>query len=101
MPSRKAMPSADPPAAGSQPAIPWLSASSMAGISSDQTDAAIITPAANPMKIRCIFTLSRWRRSKKTMAEPNVVIKKVKPVPNAAHKMVSFIVSLVSLAGSV
>ena len=73
----------------------------MAGISSDQTDAAIITPAANPMKIRCIFTLSRWRRSKKTMAEPNVVIKKVKPVPNAAHKMVSFIVSLVSLAGSV
>ena len=39
-------------AAGIHPTCPASSARSMAGISNDHTDAAIITPAANPRNIR-------------------------------------------------
>ena len=52
MANRKAMPSTDPPAAGSQPTIPMASASSMAGIRRDHMLAAIITPAAKPSRSR-------------------------------------------------
>ena len=81
---RKATPSAKPPAAGIQPIPPAASASSMAGISSDQTDAAIITPAAKPKKIRCA-PAPAFFRNKNTTAAPSVVIRNVKPVPPAAH----------------
>ena len=56
----------------------------MAGMSSDQTDAAIITPAANPKKIRWARALVR-PRNKNTRLDPRLVIKKVKPVPTAAQ----------------
>ena len=80
------MPSTKPPTAGSQPVSPEASASSMAGMSRLHTEAAIITPAAKPRKIRWMDALSCFR-NRKTMAAPRVVIKKVKPVPVAAHKM--------------
>ena len=86
MATRKRMPRAEPPAAGSQPGRPSSWASSMAGISRDHMLAAIITPAAKPRKIRWMDALSCFR-NRKTMAAPRVVIKKVKPVPVAAHKM--------------
>ena len=44
----KANPSANPPAAGKKASRPSAAAASMAGSSSDQTDAAVITPAAQP-----------------------------------------------------
>ena len=82
--SMSRMPSTKPPAAGTQPMPPAASASSMAGMSRLHTDAAIITPAANPRKIRCMASPDR-RRRKNTIAAPSDVIKKVKPVPAAAQ----------------
>ena len=79
------MPSTKPPTPGSQPGRPEASASSMAGMSRLHTEAAIITPAAKPRKIRWMDALSCFR-NRKTMAAPRVVIKKVKPVPVAQHK---------------
>ena len=55
----KKMPITIPPAAGSHPAKPCSSACSIAGINKLQTEAAIITPAANPRKIRWILALER------------------------------------------
>ena len=80
---RKATPSKKPPAAGTQPTCPSSSACSMAGLSRDQTLAAIITPAANPRKMRCVT--ARSLRKKNTIAEPAVVMSHVKPHPIAAH----------------
>ena len=51
---RKATPRRKPPAAGSQPGTPCPSACSMAGLSSDHTLAATMTPAANPRKMWCM-----------------------------------------------
>ena len=62
-------------------------ASSIAGINRLHTDAAIMTPAANPRKIFCI-PIRIWFLKKKTTAEPNVVMANVKPVPPAAHSRV-------------
>ena len=84
--SRKPTPRTKPPTAGSQPGVPAASASSMAGMSRLHTDAAIITPAAKPRKMRCTAALSR-ARNRKTMAAPVAVIRKVKPVPTAAHRI--------------
>ena len=56
----------------------------MAGINSDHTEAATITPAANPRKILCTDALTSLRK-KKTTDAPSVVIKNVNPVPPAAH----------------
>ena len=81
---RKPTPRRKPPAAGSQPGTPWLSASSMAGISRLHTEAATITPAAKPRKIRWAPSVTRLRK-KKTIEAPRTVIKQVKPVPAAAH----------------
>ena len=56
---------------------------SMAGISSDHTDAATITPAAKP---RNTFWV-RWDISflkKNTSAAPSTVARQVAPVPRAA-----------------
>ena len=47
--------------------------------------AAIITPAANPRKIRWTVGSGRLRK-KNTVAAPRAVIKKVKPLPPAAHR---------------
>ena len=81
---KKPTPSRNPPAAGSQPGTPRLSASSMAGISRLHTEAATITPAAKPRKIRWAPAVTRLRK-KNTMAAPRAVIKQVNPVPPAAH----------------
>ena len=81
--TRNATPSKKPPAAGIQPICPSSSACSMAGLSSDQTLAAIITPAAKPRKMWCMSL--RSPRKKKTTAEPAVVISQVNPHPKAAH----------------
>ena len=43
----------------------------------------MMTPAAKPRKMRCAEGLSR--RTKKTIAEPSVVMSQVKPQPSAAH----------------
>ena len=85
IPARKAMPRTEPPAAGSQPVPPAACDCSMAGIRSDHILAAIITPAAKPSMIRCSPALA-VRRKRKTVAAPRAVIKKVKPLPPAAHR---------------
>ena len=77
------MPSRNPPAAGIQPMCPAASASEIAGIKRLQTEAAIITPAANPRKIFCAPPLICLRK-RNTIAAPSVVIKNVKPVPAEA-----------------
>ena len=84
------MPRINPPAAGNQPGIPAACASSIAGMSKLQTDAAIMTPAANPRNIFCIPTLTSFLK-KKTIAAPKVVIRKVKPVPVIAHPIACII----------
>ena len=83
--ARNTTPSSIPAAAGSQPGNrPSPSAWSMAGSSRLHTEAAVITPAAKP-------SMARWNRGfgsperKNTVAAPRVVIKKVNPVPRAAH----------------
>ena len=80
-----------PPAAGIQSGWPFCAASSIAGMSRLQMDAAIITPDANPRKICCIRALD-CRFIKNTMAAPIVVIRKVKPVPAAAQSNVCCII---------
>ena len=51
MASRKAIPSRNPTAAGTKANFPISAAISMDGISSDQTEAATITPEAKPRSI--------------------------------------------------
>ena len=64
----------------------------MAGMSSDQTDAAIMMPAARPRKMRC--TPGRMLpRNRNTSAEPNAVIRNVNPVPVAAQESEASITS--------
>ena len=92
---RKRIPSRNPPAAGSQPGMPDPSAWSMAGISRLHTEAAIITPAANPRKMRCTSALILFLK-KKTRAAPRVVIRKVKPVPPAAQSMDCAVIKITS-----
>ncbi len=66
------MPSRKPTAGGSQPIRPSSSDLSMAGSRSDQTEAAIITPAAKPVKIFCIAGRI-CPRIRYTMAAPDTV----------------------------
>ena len=98
---RKATPRRKPPAAGSQPGTPSPSACSIAGLSSDHTLAATITPAAKPRKMWCMSL--RSERKKNTTAEPAVVMSQVKPQPSAAHAsacgMLSIIWGPLSLSG--
>jgi hypothetical protein len=56
----------------------------MAGINSDHTEAAIITPAAKPRKALCTFFPISFLKMNTTLA-PRAVIKKVNPVPAAAQ----------------
>ena len=78
--TRNAMPSTNPPAAGIQPIPPAASASSIAGLSRLQIDAAIITPAAKPRQMRCARTLASLRK-KNTNAEPSAAHQERKPRP--------------------
>ena len=72
MPSRKPIPSKKPTAAGMTDENPPSGVISMAGMSSDHTAAAIITPEAKPSK-------AFWRRGgiwslmRKTNADPTMV----------------------------
>jgi hypothetical protein len=57
----------------------------MAGISRDQTEAAIMTPPAKPKNnLRTSADISL--RKKNTTAAPSAVIKNVPPVPRSANK---------------
>ena len=71
--------------AGTHGILPMASACSMAGKSSDQIEAAVITPAANPKKILLKLRL-KFFRTKKTQAAPAVVIKKMNSRPNVVSK---------------
>ena len=89
---RKAMPPRKPPAAGIQAICPCSPAISMAGIKSDQTEAAIITPEANPRRSFSIFLCIP--RIKNTMADPRVV--PAKGINNPASNCIcrlSFLIS--------
>ena len=55
----------------------------MAGISSDHTEAAIITPAAKPRNTFCVTADISFLK-KNTMAAPSTVARQVAPVPMAA-----------------
>ena len=58
------MPSQNPTAAGTKDQVPRSADRSMAGISRLQTDAAVITPAANPVS-------PRWTPSDRPCRIPN------------------------------
>ena len=95
---RKAMPSTEPPAAGSQPGRPMSSARCMAGMSSDHMLAAIITPAAKPSMIWCRAEAACLRK-KNTVAEPAAVSRAVKPVPQAAQRSAFVTIKILSFMG--
>jgi hypothetical protein len=82
--SRKKTPAINPIAAGTQPIKPFASDISIAGMSKPNTDAEIIIPAAKPRNTVCIFLLAPFLK-KNTTEDPKDVIKKIKPVPIAAH----------------
>ena len=67
----------------------------MAGMSRLQTDAAIITPAANPRKMRCMSAEDCFF-VKNTIAAPITVIENVNPVPAAAQRSACVINNLPS-----
>ena len=66
------MPSRKPTTAGRYACPPLASAISMAGMSSDQTEAAIITPEAKPSSAFCTFAPICFLK-KNTVAEPSTV----------------------------
>jgi hypothetical protein len=82
---RNSTPPAKPPAAGTQPRLPNFSDSFIAGISRLHTEAAIITPAANPRKARLALSEKSSLFIKSTIPAPSAVIRKVNPVAQAAH----------------
>ena len=66
------MPIQKPTNAGKNASFPIHATCSMAGISRLQTEAATITPAANPIRTRCTASLN-CLRIKKTQAAPKDV----------------------------
>ena len=70
--NRKPIPKRNPRAAGNTDHEPWAASISMAGIRSDQTDAATITPEAKPNKVFC-SRIDISPRMKNTKAEPSIV----------------------------
>lgn len=72
--SRNNIPIQNPTVAGTNDNFPILPDCSIAGISKLQTEAAVITPAANPVSALCSRELSAFL-IKSTQAEPNVVPK--------------------------
>ena len=77
------MPIKKPTVGGNQDIFPCSSAIFIAGIKSDQIDAAIITPDANPSKIFFINVLILFF-NKKTNADPKVVPKNGISIPMIA-----------------
>ncbi len=71
-PSRKRTPPKKPTAAGIHAIFPCSVVMSIAGINSDHTEAAIITPAANPRSIFSSFLFISFL-IQKTIADPSVV----------------------------
>ena len=70
--SKKPIPIRNPTTAGTKPSFPMCSDISMDGIKSDQTEAATITPEANPSMIFCIFGgMDPFKKN--TQAAPRVV----------------------------
>ena len=70
--SKNLIPRRNPTDAGIHAVVFSCYAISIAGIRSDHTDAAIITPDANPSNSFCTFSFISFR-IKNTIAEPNVV----------------------------
>ena len=70
--SKNAIPPRSPTAAGTHAVLPCSEAISMAGLRSDHTEAAIITPDANPRSIFSILCPITFRMQN-TIAEPSVV----------------------------
>ena len=87
---RKPTPNMKPAAAGSQPVTFCCSASSMAGMMSDQTEAAIMTPEAKPRSSFWIPGLTSPFR-KKTKQEPRAVPRKGMSMPRAVLRVSSMI----------
>ena len=81
MPIIAAAPSRKPTTAGTKLDAPQLSAPSIAGMSSDQTEAAVITPAAKPKK-RVLSFSGRSFLKKNTSAAPAAVDMKIIEKPN-------------------
>ena len=80
------MPNKNPTAAGHTAQAPLLSSISMAGMSSDHTEAATITPEANPSSAFCSLTgISPFIRN--TKAEPSIV-----PSRGISNPVVSIVV---------
>ena len=69
------MPIQNPTNAGTNDSFPIHAACSIAGISRLHTEAATITPAAKPVKMRCRTSLS-CLRIKNTQAAPSAVPRK-------------------------
>ena len=74
------MPSQKPTAAGTKDHFPMLSACSKDGIKRLHTDAATITPAAKPVRIRFNVSLMDFFM-KRTHADPRLVPKKGINIP--------------------
>ena len=72
MARRNSIPRAKPTAAGRNASFPMDEDMSMAGIRSDQTEAATITPDAKPRSVFCTFSFSASLR-RNTQAAPAVV----------------------------
>ena len=78
--SKNAIPTQNPTNAGTQAMRPMPPLLSMAGMMSDQMDAATMTPAAKPVRMR-LTVLLRLPRMRKTIAAPAVVPKSGRPRP--------------------
>lgn len=74
------MPNKKPMAAGTTENFPMSSLISMAGMSNDHTEAATITPEANPRKAFCTHGFSSFF-TKNTQAAPSVVPIKGSMIP--------------------
>lgn len=70
--SRNSIPRANPTAAGMKLSLPIAADCSIAGISRLHTEAAVMTPAANPVRLLCTRKCGSLRR-KNTQADPAVV----------------------------
>ena len=88
--SKNAIPKINPTAAGIHATFPCSAAMSIAGMRSDHTEAATITPAANPINNFSIF-LFIWFLMKKTIAEPSVV--PIKGIITPAATLISMLFS--------
>ena len=83
------MPSRNPTAGGNHEIPPFSSAISIAGIRSDHTDAAIMTPDANPSSVFSSFCFISFL-IKNTIAEPSTVPENGISIPNSVFLSIPF-----------